>query len=110
PCAPGRSAAGGPPAEPLAARSADVAIPADAVLPEAGTGRLVAVAAEQTARQKLTYQVLGSAFHDGTRTSIADLAYAYMFAYRWSARGQDGDAHYDPAVDAATAAMRRRLR
>ena len=28
---------------------------------------------------------MGSAFHDGTRMSTADLLYAYMFAYRWGA-------------------------
>ena len=36
---------------------------------------------------KLTYKVLGSAFHDGTKTSAADLLYAYAFAYRWGVRG-----------------------
>jgi hypothetical protein len=39
--------------------------------------------------------------------SVADLYYAYVFAWRWGTRG-DG-AHYDPVVDAATATMRRRL-
>ena len=32
-----------------------------------------------------------------------------MFAYRWSARGAGGDAHYDPFIDAATAPLRRHL-
>jgi len=57
---------------------------------------------------KLTYRVLGSAFHDGTRTTATDLLYAYMFAYRWGTRGED-EAHYDPSIDRATAALRRRL-
>ena len=51
----------------------------------------------------MTYRVLGSAFHDGTRTNAADLLYSLMFAYRWSA--DDGD----PFVASATAAMRRQL-
>ena len=67
---------------------AEIAVPADAVLPEPGSGRLRPVGAGKIARQKLTYRVLGSAFHDGTRTSAADLLYAYMFAYRWGARGE----------------------
>ena len=60
------------------------------MLPEPGSGRLRPVGAGKIARQKLTYRVLGSAFHDGTRMNAADLLYSYMFAYRWGARG-DGD-------------------
>ena len=62
--------------------------PADAVLPEPGSGRLRPVGEGKIAKQKLTYRAMGSAFHDGTRTSGADLLYAYMFAYRWGARGE----------------------
>src|SRR5262249_23045814 len=83
-------------------------IPEDAHLPEPGTGRLQAVGPGRSARLKLTYRMLGSAFHDGTRTTAADLVYAYMFASRWGVRG-DGAAHYDPAVAAATAPLRKRL-
>jgi len=95
------------PAQPTT--SAAVAIPPDAVLPQPGSGRLVAVGAEKFARVKLTYRVLGSAFHDGTRTTPADLLYAYMFAFRWGVRGEGENGHYDPVVDAATAAMRNTL-
>ncbi len=87
--------------------TASVAIPADALLPEAGTGRLRMLGADNAAKLKLAYKVLGSAFHDGTKTSAADLLYAYAFAYRWGARGS-GEA-YDPYIDAATASMRRHL-
>ena len=97
-----------PGAQPTLA-SNGVAIPSDAVLPESGTGRLVAVGDGKRAREKLTYRMLGSAFQDGTATSAADLMYAYMFAYRWGARSKPDDAHYDPAIDAATAPMRKRL-
>ena len=68
-----------------------------------------AVGAGKIARQKLTYRVLGSAFHDGTRTSAADLLYSYMFAYRWGARSDGDDARSDPLVAAATAVMRAQL-
>lgn len=57
---------------------------------------------------KLSYRLLGSAFHDGTRTTEADLLYAYMFAYRWGAQG-DAARQTDPAVVAATAPLRQRL-
>ena len=96
-------------AEPTAVASETVAIPADAVLPEAGSGRLQPVGPDRAARLKLTYKVLGSAFHDGTKTSAADLLYAYAFAYRWGARGNGEPAHYDPYIDAATLPLRRHL-
>jgi hypothetical protein len=89
-----------------------VAIPAGAVLPRAPDGAL-APPDRATARVKLAYKVLGSAFHDGTKTGVADLLYAYAFAYRWGVRqgSPDGDhgGRYDPGVDAATAPLRRHL-
>ena len=95
------------PAQPT--MSAAVAIPEDAVLPQPGSGRLAPVAGEKFARVKLTYRLLGSAFHDGTRTTPADLLYPYIFAFRWSARGEPEGGHYDSAIDAATAVVRNRL-
>jgi hypothetical protein len=87
------------------AGSAALTVPADALIPEPGTGRLGAVGPGKPARLKLTYRLLGSAFHDGTKMSAADLLYAYMFAWRWSGPGEV----YDPAVAAATATLRRAL-
>ena len=91
---------------PSATPTVEIAVPADAVLPAPGSGRLDPVGAGKQARQKLTYRVLGSAFHDGTRMTSVDLLYSYMFAFRWGVRA-DAGAHYDAAVDAATAPMRR---
>ena len=85
-----------------------IVVAADAVLPDAGTGELRPVGTGRVARQKLTYRMLGSAFHDGTRTGAADLLYAFAFAYRWGAHGTD-PAHYDPAVAVATAPLREHL-
>jgi hypothetical protein len=87
----------------------DIIIPSDALLPEPGTGRLQAVGPDKLAKAKLTYSVLGSAFHDGTRTGIADILYAYVFAYRWGTQSDASDGRYDPYVDSATASMRRQL-
>jgi hypothetical protein len=97
-----------PLAQPTAAAPEILSIPEDAFLPEPGTGRLQPVGPGRSARLKLTYRVLGSAFHDGTRMTAADLLYAYMFAYRWAARG-DAEAQYDTAIAAATAPLRQRL-
>jgi hypothetical protein len=97
------------PAQPSVSADAEVAIPAEAVLPEPGSGVLKAVGPDKTAKVKLTYRVLGSAFHDGTKTTVADLLYAYMFAYRWGVRSEGSEARYDPFIDAATASTRRQL-
>jgi hypothetical protein len=94
------------PAQPIAA---EIAVPEDAVLPEPGSGRLQATGAGKIAKQKLTYRVLGSAFHDGTRMNAADVLYSYAFAYRWGARANGEDARSDPLVAAATAVMRAHL-
>ncbi len=96
-----------PSAQPTAAAEV-TSIPEDALLPEPSTGRLQPVGSGRVARLKLTYRVLGSTFHDGTRTTAADFLYAYMFAYRWAVRG-DVEAQYDPAIAAATAPLRQRL-
>ena len=96
------------PAQPTAVVPEALSIPEDALLPEPGTGRLQRVGPGHFARLKLTYRVLGSAFHDGTRTTAADLLYAYMLAYRWGGR-DDVKAQYDPAVAAATGPLRKRL-
>jgi hypothetical protein len=88
---------------------AEISMPEDAVLPEPGTGRLQPVGAGKIAGQKLIYRVMGSAFHDGTRTNAADLLYSYMFAYRWGAGGEGNDVRPDPVVAAATAVMRAQL-
>src|SRR5713226_4371592 len=96
------------PARPTAAVPEAMSIPEDALIPEPGTGLLQAVGPGRSAPLKLTYRVLGSAFHDGTRTTAADLLYAYMFAYRWAVPGE-ANSHYDPAIEAATAPLRQRL-
>jgi hypothetical protein len=94
-------------ATPAALASKIVGIAPGAVVPRGPDGQLVALPPDSTARAKLTYKVLGSAFHDGSKTSAADLLYAYAFAYRWGIPGTD--ARYDPGIDAATAPLRRHL-
>jgi hypothetical protein len=93
----------------VVASSGRISVPADALLPDAATGELRRVGTGRTARQKLTYRMLGSAFHDGSKTSAADLLYALSFAYRWGTRGVAPNSHYDETVDAATRPMREHL-
>jgi hypothetical protein len=87
----------------------EVAIPEEAILPDAQSGHLQPVGKNKFARVRLTYKVLGSAFHDGTKTSVADLLYAYAFAYRWGVRSGGEIARYEPFIGAATAPMRQHL-
>jgi len=94
---------------PTEAISAAIEVPPDSLLPEAASGRLQPVGAGRIAKTKMTYRVLGSAFHDGTRMNVADLLYAYVFAYRWGALDPADSARYDPLIDSATASMREHL-
>jgi hypothetical protein len=92
-----------------AASPAGVPVPADALLPEPGSGVLREVGAGHTAAVKITYRVLTSAFHDGTRMTVADLLYPYVFAYRWGERAATGETGPDPYVARSTALLRERL-
>ena len=98
----------GTPARPTAGAPETISIPEGALIPELGTGRLQAIERGRSAPLKLTYRVLGSAFHDGTRTTTVDLLYAYMFAYRWAVPSEP-NSHYDPSIAAATAPLRQSL-
>jgi hypothetical protein len=87
-------------------RTATIAVPPEALLPEAGTGILRPVGPGKKSQARVTYRVLSSPFIDGMDTEVEDLLYAYAFAFRWG--GGKGDLH-DPAVAAATALLRERL-
>jgi hypothetical protein len=86
---------------------AEVELPGDALIPEPGTGMLGAAGKGRTARTRISYRIIASAFHDNTRMTPADVLYAYSFAYRWGAKSAGGG--MDPAVEAATALMRQEL-
>jgi hypothetical protein len=94
-------------AEPAATGA--VEIPSDALAPDATTGVLRPVGRGAMASATISYQVLASAFHDGTKMSAADLIYPFAFAYRWSAGAGRGGSRYDPIVDRSTATLRERL-
>jgi hypothetical protein len=94
---------------PRASMDGRVEVPPDALLPEAGTGALREVGQGTTARAKVVYKIPLSQFHDGTRTTIADLYYPYAFAFRWGVQGRTGGQAYDPYVDESTTLLRRWL-
>jgi hypothetical protein len=89
---PNRVTVGGPAIGPLA-------VPADALVPEPGTGLLRKAGTGRQAAARLEYRVLASRFHDETKLTVPDLLHAVSFAYRVT----------DPQVAAATAAVRDRL-
>ena len=86
-----------------------VRVPADAVAPQPGTGRIVQVGAGKAAMAKVQYRVSASAFHDDTEMEAADHLYPYALALRWGGSGP-GDKVHDTAVAAATRLMRERLK
>jgi hypothetical protein len=88
---------------PTSPGSSEIELPEDALIPEPGTGLLRDAGKGKSARARLTYRLVASAFHDGTRMTPADAAYAYSFAYRWGGRAGD------PVVEAATAPLRQAL-
>jgi hypothetical protein len=97
------------------------AIPADAVVPDAAHGGLTPAPPGEAL--KVSYKVLLSAFHDGTRMGMADILYPYVFAARWSgarslattgapqrargrASGRADVRHFDADVDRVSAVSR----
>jgi hypothetical protein len=83
-------------------------VPADALVPEPGSGRLVAVGAVHGAMAKAVYRALSSPFQDGTEMEVADLLYPYAFAARWGA--VPGAAAFDAEIAATTRLMREQLK
>lgn len=83
---------------------AQVAVPADAIIPVPGSGLFRPVGPGQVARARLRFRVLLSPFHDGMEMTAADVLYAYSFAWRWST-GEKAD----PAVAATTALARQHI-
>jgi hypothetical protein len=86
-----------------------IAVPADALLPEATTGRFQPLGPGKAAKVVLSYGAMMSLFHDGTRTELADILYPFAFAYRWGAEGAGDQNLHDPGVGEATALIRERL-
>ena len=88
--------------------TSEIELPEDALVPEPGTGLLREAGKGKSARARITYRLVASAFHDNTRMTPADAAYAYSFAYRWGGRA-GGRAADDALVDAMTAPLRQGL-
>ncbi|MEH2506541.1 hypothetical protein V1290_005352 [Bradyrhizobium sp. AZCC 1578] len=85
-----------------------IRVPADALVPEPGTGRLVPTGAAGSAMTKVVYRVLAASFQDGSEMGTADLIYPYAFAYRWGS--SPAAATFDAEVSAATSLIRDRLK
>jgi hypothetical protein len=90
------------------APTSEIELPEDALIPEPGTGLLNEVGKGRSARARITYRLVASAFQDNTRMTPADAAFALSFAYRWGGRA-GGRAAADPAVESATAPLRQAL-
>jgi len=88
--------------------SRSILMPADALMPQAETGKLAPVGAGKGAMGKLVYRVSASAFQDGTEMEPADLLYPYALAFRWG-EGGPGRPTFDPHIAATTRLLRDRL-
>jgi hypothetical protein len=86
-----------------------IRIPADALAPQPGTGRIIAVGPGRAAMAKVRYRISTSAFHDGTDMEAADYLYPFALAFRWGGGEPSGETH-DPAIAAASRLMRERLK
>jgi hypothetical protein len=86
--------------------SQSMLVPSEALKPEEGTGRIVALGPGKGAMGKVTYRLAASAFQDATEPEPADLLYPYALAFRWGVRGGEV---FDPDVAAATKLLRERL-
>lgn len=86
-----------------------VSVPADALVPEPGSGVFGAVGPGRTAAIKLRYGAMASPFHDGSQTTAADLVYPFAVAWRWGGKPATAGSGYDPGIDRATASIRRHL-
>jgi hypothetical protein len=80
-------------------------VPTTALRPELGSGVLHQVGAGKTARQRLRYSLVSSAFHDGSAPAVADILYPYIFAFRWGDAGHSRE-HVDPEVARSTERIR----
>ncbi len=85
-------------------QSGGVKVPADAILPVPGGGRLAPVGGRAFASVKVLYEVVASPYLDGSETEMADLIYPFAFVYRWGA----GEAR-EPGLEATLAILRDRL-
>ena len=90
-------------------QSGGVAVPADALRPEPGSGVLRPVGEHVFVSTMVEYRILASPFGDGSETEVADLLYPFVLAYRWGARADADDRAHEPRLDAALAEMRDRL-
>jgi hypothetical protein len=86
-----------------------IRLPGDALVVEAGSGRIAPAAPGSSAMTKVSYRISASAFHDGTEMDTADFVYPYALAFRWGG-ATPASATSDSEIAAATATMRERFK
>ena len=84
-------------------QSGGVRVPADALIPEPGTGELRPVGKRAIASAKVVYDIFASPFLDGAEAQVADLLYPFVFAYRWGVRAGPDDPAHEPHLEATLA-------
>ena len=89
-------------------QSGGIRVPADAIVPQPGSGALAPVGNRAFGSAKVVYQVLASPFEDGTEMTMADLLYPFSLIYRWGA-GPGGDDAHEPRLKAVLTALQEQL-
>jgi len=90
-------------------QSGGIRVPADAILPQPGTGALQRVGARAFGSAKIEYEVLASPFEDGSKLQVADLIYPFAFAYRWGSKASAAENAHEPRLAATFSAIQERL-
>jgi len=88
-------------------QSGGIKVPADALVPEPGTGKLQPAGEWAFASAKVVYDVLASPFEDGSEQDLADLLYPLSFLYRWG--GETAAGAHEPRLRHVLSALQDRL-
>ena len=90
-------------------QSGGIRVPADAIVPQPGTGAFQRAGARAFSSSKIEYEVLGSPFEDASNFQLADLIYPFAFTYRWGSKAGTPENAHEPRLAATFSAIQQRL-
>ncbi|MEX1059764.1 MAG: hypothetical protein WED13_01965 [Methyloceanibacter sp.] len=90
-------------------RSGGIRVPADAIIPQPGTGAFQRAGARAFGSAKIEYEILASPFADGSKFQVADLIYPFAFTYRWGSKAGAAENAHEPRLAATFSAIQERL-
>jgi hypothetical protein len=90
-------------------QSGGIRVPADAIVPQPGTGAFQRAGARAFSSAKIEYEILASPFEDGSKLQLADLIYPFAFTYRWGSKAGAAENAHEPRLAATFSAIQERL-